>query len=559
MTVGVDEVIGWDLSGLPAAASSLTTLTGRLIDTGRTCERSASKDREWRGVTEVAARTRIGTVTASIVRTAHTVDDAAESVRTAYSELADLQTVLRSAVDGLRADRFLLTPDGRVTHPDPDRRAAALDAGEQIQGLLEQATRLDRTHSAALDSFAAQLTGSDPDAVVLPSGAVVTPERAADLLSQMTDVEMRRRAWESLSESERNEIIKDRSTVIGNLDGIPFADRAVANEVTIRAELREALGEGWTGNVDDDRAERLRSMLADGRTFLAFRPDTGEFIEIVGELTPTTTNVGVFVPGTGTGLDDIDSLRKKALKLSEKSNAPVIVWADGPFPQHIVADPRTTKSIEMAVDPTLAAVNAPRLVEFTRALDSELGAVAPDAKTTVIGHSYGGSIVGTAEQLGMRADRVVYASAAGTGVDPDRVWSNPESDVKRYSITPPGDPIHLAQKYGAFLHGGDPDVGPGVTRLDSGYLSPDDDGERRLLQGTSSHTDYLNDFDSDAFTALARVIAGQEPAPYVDRAPDMPRILERPELAPVIIADEVLDGVVDGFKDTIGGVLRLVG
>lgn len=559
MTVAVADVLGWDLSGLPSAASSLTALTGRLIDTGRTCERSASSDREWRGVTEVAARTRIGAVTASVIRTAHTVDDAAESVRTAHTELADLQSVLRSAVDGLRADRYSVAPDGIVTHPDPDHRAAALDASEQVQGLLGRATRLDQQHSDALTSFAAQLTGSDPDAVVMPSGAVVTPARAADLLASMTDVEMRRRAWQSFSESERNEIIKDKSTVIGNLDGIPFADRAVANEVTIRTELREALGEGWTGNVDDDRADRLKSMLADDRTFLAFNPDTGEFIEIVGELTPTTTNVGVFVPGTGTALDDVDSLRKKALKLSEKSNAPVIVWADGPFPQHIVADPRTTKSTEMAIDPTLAAVNAPRLVDFTRALDAELGAVAPDAKTTVIGHSYGGSIVGTAEQLGMRADRVVYASAAGTGVDPDRGWNNPEPDVKRYSITPPGDPIHLAQKYGAPLHGGDPDVAPGVTRLDSGYLSPDDDGERRLLEGWSSHGDYLDDFDSDAFNALAKVIAGQEPAPYVERAPDMSRVLERPELAPLIVADEMLDGVVDGFKDTIGGVLRLVG
>ncbi|MDR2279754.1 MAG: hypothetical protein LBE07_02735, partial [Gordonia sp. (in: high G+C Gram-positive bacteria)] len=206
MTVAVDDVLGWDLTGLPAAASSLTALTGRLIDTGRTCERSASSDREWRGVTAVAARTRIGAATASIIRTAHTVDDAAESVRTAHTELADLQTVLRSAVDGLRADRYLVAPDGIVTHPDPDHRAAALDAGEQIQALLGRAARLDRAHSGALDSFAAQLTGSDPDAVVLPSGAVVTPAQAARLLTKMTDVELRRRAWESFSEFERTEI-----------------------------------------------------------------------------------------------------------------------------------------------------------------------------------------------------------------------------------------------------------------------------------------------------------------------------------------------------------------
>lgn len=43
---------------------------------------------------------------------------------------------------------------------------------------------------------------------------------------------------------------------------------------------------------------------------------------------------------------------------------------------------------------------APKLVAFGKTLDAEIDAVAPGAKTTYIGHSYGGSVVGTAEQLG---------------------------------------------------------------------------------------------------------------------------------------------------------------
>lgn len=38
---------------------------------------------------------------------------------------------------------------------------------------------------------------------------------------------------------------------------------------------------------------------------------------------------------------------------------------------------------------------------------------------TYIGHSYGGSILGTAEALGMTADRTVYLASAGAGFGVD--------------------------------------------------------------------------------------------------------------------------------------------
>ncbi|MFD2394671.1 alpha/beta hydrolase [Dietzia aerolata] len=89
---------------------------------------------------------------------------------------------------------------------------------------------------------------------------------------------------------------------------------------------------------------------------------------------------------------------------------------------------------------------APRLVRFGRELDRVIEIDCPGAEVTVVGHSYGGRIVGTAERLGLRADRVVYAASPdlGVGVRGAADWRNP-GPVRRYSITAPADPVELLQ------------------------------------------------------------------------------------------------------------------
>lgn len=162
---------------------------------------------------------------------------------------------------------------------------------------------------------------------------------------------------------------------------------------------------------------------------------------------------------------------------------------------------------------------APGLVDFGRELDRTLATVAPDAQTTDIGHSYGGSVVGTAEQLGLNADRVIYASSAGTGVL-DGPWQNPNPDVQRFSMTAPGDPVHFSQSLGGTQHGGDPDNLPGVRRLDTGlYRSGDHEGE--LVWGPRGHGDYWNDPKSDAFRNMVEVVTGGNQTPYWRRGPDL--------------------------------------
>ena len=66
---------------------------------------------------------------------------------------------------------------------------------------------------------------------------------------------------------------------------------------------------------------------------------------------------------------------------------------------------------------------------------------------TYVGHSYGGSILGTAEALGLTADRTLYVAAAGAGFGVERPddWHNRNPHVLRFSMTAPTDPIQLVQ------------------------------------------------------------------------------------------------------------------
>ncbi len=93
----------------------------------------------------------------------------------------------------------------------------------------------------------------------------------------------------------------------------------------------------------------------------------------------------------------------------------------------------------------------------------------------MIGHSYGGSIVGTAEAMGLTSDRTLFlaAAGAGVGVDDPGDWHNRNPDVLRFSMTAPGDFIEAVQGIPGGPHGADPDEMPGVIRLRTGRY---DDG-----------------------------------------------------------------------------------
>lgn len=220
-------------------------------------------------------------------------------------------------------------------------------------------------------------------------------------------------------------------------------------------------------------------------------------IEVVGDLGPHTEAVAVYVPGTGTNLDmsHVNTDVAGDLVTAGGGRLAVVAFLDGEFPQDIMAD---------AGDPRFAEAMAPRLVRFCREVDRVMEIECPGASLTVVGHSYGGRIVGTAERLGLRADRVIYAESPdlGVGVEIPADWRAP-GPVRRYSLTAPGDPVELLQvRFGLRRRWSHSDLGGGAVRLDTGYFA---DGTP--VYGTRGHGGVF-DRDCGAFRAMLAVMLG---------------------------------------------------
>jgi pimeloyl-ACP methyl ester carboxylesterase len=151
-------------------------------------------------------------------------------------------------------------------------------------------------------------------------------------------------------------------------------------------------------------------------------------------------------------------------------------------------------------------------VSFSEDVNRVVDATGRNISVTYVGHSYGGSILGTAEAMGLTADRTVYVEAAGAGVgvnDPGD-WHNENPYVMRFSMTAPGDWIELLQGMPLNPHGADPDEMAGVIRLATGHY---DDG--RAMAGPDTHSDVLNE-PSTAWRNILAVMTGQPYSMYVD-------------------------------------------
>ncbi|GAA4739043.1 alpha/beta hydrolase [Gordonia alkaliphila] len=529
---GIAAVRGWPLDQLGAVVLALEAGADELLGAAGAVQNSVAGAVDWTGATHDAVTRRVTTQSATTRRTAHTVEAAAAAGRQAWEEMVPARTLLLQLVDTARGAGFTVADDGGVTHPSSSRTADAGYLATRIRSLLSTLRDLDGTFGLRLTQLAG-LLARDGESIPHPLGGWASPRQVIATLQALPQ-DARRDFWDTLSPNERQVLIDADPQVIGNLDGVAFTDRITANRISIRRALAYETAMLNTLLADPGRVADLKELLApapgpDGRLgprqFIAFdNSGNGRYIEQIGALTPQSPGVGVFVPGTGANLGNSEAQRRRALDLARSSGAPVFVFADGDLPQKVAPkltlDPRDALT-DSAADPGPARRLAQKLVTFGRDLDHEVAAATPGTPVTYLGHSYGGSVVGTAEQYGLRADNVVYASSAGTGVG-DGPWRNANPDVHRYSMTPPGDPIHYAQKLGGMVHGGDPDTAPGVHRMDSGFYSTDGARHGRLVFGTDAHAAYLDDPGSTAFGNLAAVLAGREPTPYLGRAPDMP-------------------------------------
>lgn len=261
-----------------------------------------------------------------------------------------------------------------------------------------------------------------------------------------------------------------------------------------------------------------QDILADNRKIIDFDPTgNGRIAELIGTIGPNTTNVGVLVPGTFTSMADFNTYAADAagfVHADPNGHLAMVAWADGNFPQSLVP---------AAADPAYAKALAPDLAAFSHQLRDQIDAQAGpgnDVQVTVAGHSYGGAVVGLAEQNGLDANRTLYIESAGMGHD---VWSptdlhDAQPTVTRYSMTAPGDPISAIQgvQVLGLGHGADPDTFPGVTDLATGNYP-----NGQPITGLAAHNGVFT-VGSDAWHNMYGVFTGGPltPAPPKPPAPD---------------------------------------
>ena len=465
----------------------------------------------WSGSAAEAARGHGATISASGALATRCLIAAAVAARDGAAQMG-------SARDDLLAVlcRPGQSPTTGVTFWSPLTGGSAHATAEVLDARI--AAALDRLGAAdtdcASDIIEALNPKHAPKAQTTPAGAWPVP--LSDVVAGWSAIGQDRIAnqIEAMTPDQRQRLIDEFPKQVGNTDGVPWDMRAAANRVNIAqaiaderrddgpaSQRRIAFYQGLLAEVDDP----ARSGRRVDRQILAFDPDRASLIELNGNLA-TAKSLAVMVPGMNTTIADSAANTKTARRFVSATRGEVatITYLGGTFPRgdNVVA------GVADAADPRYALEMAPRLVAFSEDVDRTVNATGRDIPVTYIGHSYGGSIMGTAEVFGLTADRTLYlaAAGAGVGVDDPSDWHNRNPDVLRFSMTAPGDFIEAVQGNPASPHGADPDEMTGVITLAAGDY---DDG--RPMAGPRAHTDIVN-APSDSWRNILAVITGDSPA-----------------------------------------------
>jgi hypothetical protein len=555
----VSQVLTWRPAALTELADEWDSAAGRLQAQADTVDDAmAGTSGGFTGSAAGAARRAIGPTAAGLRRMCRALILAAAEARDAADVIGRGRDRVLAVLAEARGEGCPVADDGTVGPPPEPSALLVICSGGSDSGarmmLDERAAELTRELQGALsalgaaDAEAARAIDAAFDAGV--SRTAVRPAAAAgDPVADWPQMSQDSIAAQvaAMSEAERQRLVEQHPREVGNTDGVPWAMRIAANRINIAnaildqhrsidvpedVKLRAALSAVrdpadaerlWaTLQVDPalrartvaaydrdarDRVDYYETLLADvpdpldrdrrvPRQILAFDPERESLIELSGDLGRAHA-LAVLVPGLNTtfdgSADDVATARR--FVAGSGGDVAMISYLGGHFPTGpLVA------GVADAADPHYALQIAPRLVAFSEDVERQAG----DTLVTYLGHSYGGSILGTAERFGLTADRVVYVEAAGAGVgvrNPSD-WHDRNPAVLRFSMTAPGDPIALVQGIPFGPHGADPDQMPGVIQLDTG---------RRLtgapMAGPSAHSDVINE-PSDAWHNILAVITG---------------------------------------------------
>jgi Alpha/beta hydrolase len=429
----------------------------------------------------------------------------------ASAAIADLRN--RAAASWLpiaRTGQLLAEHADQVAYARRALLAATTPA--QASVALDLARRADARTAAALTELTASLTGPPPALPSCPPGAGPVAVREW---------------WRGLSRAQRDLLILQSPERIGMLDGVPAADRDLANRELLRRE-RDRLSALAASLADDPGADRERgrvgrrlaglATLADRLTrpgpYLLGLDTAGDGRAILAMGDPDhADNVLTYVPGMNVRLDDhIDRSLDSVAAMAQAAAA---------------ADPARSTSAVLWLgydtpDTLLEAASAQAAHDARTALhDFQDGLAATHegkiGEQSVVGYSYGALVVGeTARDVGLRADDLVFVGAPGVGVehaadlhvDPNTVWAaSADNDIVGLAA-PSLKQFLWEQIWPRYMGDPMPDLWHGHNPADAGFGGHIFEAADHANPITA-HLAYW-DRDSPALANVGRIAAGHE-------------------------------------------------
>lgn len=236
--------------------------------------------------------------------------------------------------------------------------------------------------------------------------------------------------FSTLSQVQRAHLATTRPQVVGADPGAPLALRYRSNLEAMERYALGALNERIASVRLDETAlgrhpgaaflfqsssdllgfqQRLLARVEEGRQFLVFDPEgDGRLVEVFGSL-DSAEHIAVVVPGiTNSQFDyDLGFARDVARVWGGDEAIAAIAWLgyDTPGSGPSGTSPLTPDALSV----TAAAEGAADLRRFV----DWLVAQRPDAHVTVVGHSYGSVVAGTAASAGLAAHDLVLVGSPG--------------------------------------------------------------------------------------------------------------------------------------------------
>lgn len=381
---------------------------------------------------------------------------AADRIADGHAELTDLQQQLRTVIDRLEPDGYLLTASG-VVKLAPQIAALAMKTGIDVAATAEQelADRAEQVHTAARAFEQADHRLAADLAVLLDDPATATPDpsrfTAAPVAPESipepgTAPATVRDWWDRLDPGQREQLLVTSPATIGALDGLPTEVRSQANA----AQLRTLLAGLGPGTAREDAIALQQTLATRPQTSLLGVTQRGNRLTAtvgIGDVDRADT-VLTYTPGTTTTIrtsldqmiDEVEALTDEAARISDRS-----ADHDRSYAAVIAMDYDIPPKLADAIFTEPAQDGAPDLARLWRGLD--VTAESADRRLVAAGHSYGTYVAALAmlDDPGHPVDAALFLGSPGIPAASATALGLPEGSA--FHLTTDDDPISIGHDF----------------------------------------------------------------------------------------------------------------